>query len=153
MLEAGLLKVHIGAADSPKSLPHSLNGGSALTYPARIVEPCRILAKQYREGAKMSMNAKVEFEGQQIARDVLERTEATRLLEAHPVRFHLWTIPVILMVVAGLGQLVAASEFMGELVLNLAAATGAVLSISAWAVCFRLNKRLNAVLALLKQRT
>src|SRR5690606_36620602 len=144
MLEAGLLKVHIGAADSPKSLPHSLNGGSVLTYPARIVEPCRIVAKQCREGAKMSMNARVEFEGQQIARDVLERTEAVRLLEAHPMRFHLWTIPAIGLTAVAIWDLFDKSEFVGMLALYLVAATGADLSISAWAVCFRLNKRLNA---------
>ncbi len=99
------------------------------------------------------MKAEVEFEGRCIAEDVAKQAEAEQILSTIRVRFYWLTIPVIGLAAVAIWELADASELFGGLLLYLMAATGAVMSVTAWAVCFRLNKRLNAVLTLLKQRT
>ena len=103
--------------------------------------------------SEKSMKAKGEFEGRRIAEGVAKQAEAEHILSTMRVRFYWLTIPVIGLAAVAIWELLDASELFGGLLLYLMAATGAVMSITAWVVCFRLNKRLDAVLALLKQRT
>ncbi len=95
------------------------------------------------------MNIERQIEGQRIASNVAAQGEATRILSERPIALSWWAISPLRIVGLGAGCIGLVSDPRSTSLLSVAGLMGILLGSMACVECLRLNKRLNAAVALL----